>query len=134
MVQGIEAWAQMQHGFTQWLRQTFEAGGGVTQHTRSTSSMTLLPGLTSSPLEGHHPVGASVTSRGDFQELHTYERHIQRLPNSRLRRSRSSSPRAVSAWGDPLPRGFSKKIFLLGSSVNRGNPNSCGCGRVSKRK
>ena len=36
----------MQHGFTQWLRQTFEAGGRVAQRTRSTSSMTLLPGLT----------------------------------------------------------------------------------------
>ncbi len=27
MVQGIEAWAQMQRGYTQWLRQTFGVGG-----------------------------------------------------------------------------------------------------------
>ncbi len=27
MVQGIEAWAQMQRAYLQWLRQTFEAGG-----------------------------------------------------------------------------------------------------------
>ena len=27
MVQGIEAWTQMQRGYIQWLRQTFQAGG-----------------------------------------------------------------------------------------------------------
>jgi hypothetical protein len=27
MVQGIEAWAQMQRGYIQWLRQTFGVGG-----------------------------------------------------------------------------------------------------------
>ena len=28
MVMGIEAWAQMQHAYIKWLRQTLEAGGG----------------------------------------------------------------------------------------------------------
>src|SRR5215212_3556528 len=45
MVQGIEAWAQMQRAYLQWLRQTAGAGG-ASQRTRPTSGVPFLPGLT----------------------------------------------------------------------------------------
>ena len=53
MVQGIEAWSQMQRGYLQWLRQTVNAGGGAAQRTRPASGMPpLLPGLTFKPWPG----------------------------------------------------------------------------------
>ena len=48
MVQGIEAWAQMQRAYLQWLRQAYKTGGEASQGAkRSTLSMPPLPpGLT----------------------------------------------------------------------------------------
>ena len=51
MVQGIEAWAQMQRACLQWLRQTFEAGGEEAQRAKPTSGVPL-PGLTFQPWPG----------------------------------------------------------------------------------
>ncbi len=47
MVQGIEAWAQMQRAYIQWVQQSFEAGGRASQGAKRTSGVPpLLPGLT----------------------------------------------------------------------------------------
>jgi len=47
MVRGIEAWAQMQRAYLQWLRQAYKTGGEASQGaTRTLSMPPLPPGLT----------------------------------------------------------------------------------------